>query len=173
MIPYTLDGKTLVKVRVNFSKETRNIDKYIMERNGLYGQNMKGRIETIFSSRNLDNNCDTIARQLYPYSEQVISLLDASEYHHAIDLFLEILDSLTRHFVEDEHYTYFDDMYSPDYPCQYMLENILKKVSEGLLPKEELEYLNEGMMKLEQAESYTDYGYPYALSLWKSFMRKK
>lgn len=144
-----------------------------MERNGLYGQNMKGRIETIFSLRNLDNDCDTIARQLYPYSEQVKSLLDASEYRHAIDLFLEILDSLTRHFVEDEHYTYFDDMYSPDYPCQYMLENILKKVSEGLLPNEELEYLNEGMMKLEQAESYTDYGYPYALSLWKTFMRKK
>lgn len=158
---------------MNFSKETRNIDKYIMERNGLYSQNMKGRIETIFSLRNLDNDCDTIARQLYPYSEQVKSLLDASEYRHAIDLFLEILDSLTRHFVEDEHYTYFDDMYSPDYPCQYMLENILKKVSEGLLPKEELEYLNEGMMKLEQAESYTDYGYPYALSLWKTFMRKK
>lgn len=144
-----------------------------MERNGLYGQNMKGRIETIFSLRNLDNDCDTIARQLYPYSEQIKSLLDASEYRQAIDLFLEILDSLTRHFVEDEHYTYFDDMYSPDYPCQYMLENILKKVSEGLLPKEELEYLNEGMMKLEQAESYTDYGYPYALSLWRTFMRKK
>lgn len=158
---------------MNFSKETRNIDKYIMERNGLYSQNVKDRIETIFSLRNLDNDCDTIARQLYPYSEQVKSLLDASEYRHAIDLFLEILDSLTRHFVEDEHYTYFDDMYSPDYPCQYMLENILKKVSEGLLPKEELEYLNEGMMKLEQAESYTDYGYPYALSLWRTFMRKK
>lgn len=158
---------------MNFSKVTQNIYKYIMERNGLYGQNMKGRIETIFSLRNLDNDCDTIARQLYPYSEQVKSLLDASEYRHAIDLFLEILDSLTRHFVEDEHYTYFDDMYSPDYPCQYMLENILKKVSEGLLPNEELEYLNEGMMKLEQAESYTDYGYPYVLSLWKTFMRKK
>lgn len=158
---------------MNFSKETRNIDKYIMERNGLYSQNVKDRIETIFSLRNLDNDCDTIARQLYPYSEQIKSLLDASEYRQAIDLFLEILDSLTRHFVEDEHYTYFDDMYSPDYPCQYMLENILKKVSEGLLPNEELEYLNEGMMKLEQAESYTDYGYPYALSLWKTFMRKK
>lgn len=144
-----------------------------MERNGLYSQNVKDRIETIFSLRNLDNDCDTIARQLYPYSEQIKSLLDASEYRQAIDLFLEILDSLTRHFVEDEHYTYFDDMYSPDYPCQYMLENILKKVSEGLLPNEELEYLNEGMMKLEQAESYTDYGYPYALSLWKTFMRKK
>nr|WP_302828653.1 ATP-binding protein [uncultured Bacteroides sp.] len=31
LIPYRLNGKKLVKVGVNFSKETRNIDKYIME----------------------------------------------------------------------------------------------------------------------------------------------
>lgn len=31
LIPYTLDGKRLVKVGVNFSKETRNVDKYIVE----------------------------------------------------------------------------------------------------------------------------------------------
>ncbi len=30
LIPYTLDGKRLVKVGVNFSKETRNVDKYIV-----------------------------------------------------------------------------------------------------------------------------------------------
>lgn len=31
LIPYALDGKRLVKVGVNFSKETRNVDKYIVE----------------------------------------------------------------------------------------------------------------------------------------------
>lgn len=30
LIPYTLDGKKLVKVGVGFSKETRNIDEYIV-----------------------------------------------------------------------------------------------------------------------------------------------
>ena len=30
LIPYTLDGRKLVKVGVNFSKETRNIDEYIV-----------------------------------------------------------------------------------------------------------------------------------------------
>ena len=30
LIPYMLDGKRLVKVGVNFSKETRNIDEYII-----------------------------------------------------------------------------------------------------------------------------------------------
>ena len=31
LIPYTLEGKRLIKVGVNFSKETRNLDKYIVE----------------------------------------------------------------------------------------------------------------------------------------------
>lgn len=31
LIPYTLEGKRLVKVGVNFSKETRNVDKYIVK----------------------------------------------------------------------------------------------------------------------------------------------
>lgn len=34
LIPYTLDGKKLVKVGVNFSKETRNVDQYIVEYDG-------------------------------------------------------------------------------------------------------------------------------------------
>lgn len=33
LIPYTLDGRALVKVGVNFSKETRNIDEYIVKQN--------------------------------------------------------------------------------------------------------------------------------------------
>ena len=31
LIPYVLDGRRLVKVGVNFSKETRNVEKYIVE----------------------------------------------------------------------------------------------------------------------------------------------
>ena len=31
LIPYALDGRKLVKVGVNFSKETRNVDRYIVE----------------------------------------------------------------------------------------------------------------------------------------------
>lgn len=31
LLPYILDGRKLVKVGVNFSKETRNVDKYIIE----------------------------------------------------------------------------------------------------------------------------------------------
>ena len=31
LIPYRLDGRRLVKIGVNFSKETRNIEQYLVE----------------------------------------------------------------------------------------------------------------------------------------------
>lgn len=34
LIPYTLDGKRLVKVGVNFSKEIWNMDRYIVKKCG-------------------------------------------------------------------------------------------------------------------------------------------
>ena len=33
---------------------------------------------------------------------------------------------MCEHFVEDEHYCYFDDMYSPEYTMQWIYEAIQK-----------------------------------------------
>lgn len=33
---------------------------------------------------------------------------------------------MVNHFVEDEHYFYFDDMYSPEYSLQWIYEDIMK-----------------------------------------------
>lgn len=74
---------------------------------------LKAEIEAIFSERNIDEDCDTIARLLSPYRKLVNSSLSQGNYADAVIVLLEILKSLTYHFVEDEHYNYFDDMYSP------------------------------------------------------------
>lgn len=42
-------------------------------------------------------------------------MLIKKNYAEAVNLFLQILDSMASHYVVDEHYTYFDDMYSPEY----------------------------------------------------------
>ena len=83
--------------------------------------NGKNKIEAVFSERNIDEDCDTIARLLSPYREVVRELLIQGNYAEAVTILLEVLESLTYHFVEDEHYNYFDDMYSPDYVCQDMM----------------------------------------------------
>ena len=41
--------------------------------------------------------------------------LDAGLYKQAVTMYLQLLKSMTKHFVEDEHYCYFDDMYSSEY----------------------------------------------------------
>ena len=127
---------------------------------------LKAEIEAIFSERNIDEDCDTIASLLSPYQELVSSSLSQGRYAEAVTILLEVLESLTYHFVEDEHYKYFDDMYSPDYVCQEMMEAVISAIKNGNFPDAELQQLKEGIEKLKHTEAYEDYGVPYALDAW-------
>ena len=127
----------------------------------------KTEIEVVFSKHNIDEDCDTIARLLSPYRKTVNELLSHGKYAEAVTILLEVLESLTYHFVEDEHYDYFDNMYSPDYVCKDMMEAVVDAIKSGNFPDEELQRLKEGMEKLKYAEAYEDYGVPYALNIWR------
>lgn len=127
---------------------------------------LKAEIEAIFSERNIDEDCDTIARLLSSYRKTIRESLSQGNYTEAITTLLEIFESLTYHFVEDEHYNYFDDMYSPDYVCQEMMEAVISAIKNGNFPDAELQQLKEGIEKLKHTEAYEDYGVPYALDAW-------
>ena len=73
---------------------------------------LKAEIEAVFNKRNIDEDCDTIASLLSPYRKMVRESLSQGNYADAVTILLEVLESLTYHFVEDEHYNYFADMYS-------------------------------------------------------------
>ena len=134
--------------------------------------NGKNKIEAIFSERNIDEDCDTIARLLSPYREIVRESLSKGYYAEAVTILLEVLESLTYHFVEDEHYNYFDDMYSPDYVCQDMMEAVIDAIKGGKFSNEELQRLKDVLEKLKHTEAYEDYGVPYALDVWEKFENK-
>ena len=129
--------------------------------------NGKNKIEAIFSKRNIDEDCDTIARLLSPYRKMIRESLNQGSYAEAATILLEVLESLTHHFVQDEHYNYFDDMYSPDYVCQDMMEAIISSIKNGDFPAAELQRLKDGMEKLKHTEAYEDYGVPFALNIWE------
>ena len=128
---------------------------------------LKAEIETVFNKRNIDEDCDTIANLLAPYQKAVRESLSQDNYAEAVTIQLEILESLTYHFVEDEHYNYFDDMYSPGYVCQDMMEAITSSIKSGNFSAAELQRLKNGLGKLMQTEAYENYGVPYALDLWE------
>ena len=133
--------------------------------------NGKNKIEAIFSERNIDEDCDTIARLLSPYREVVRESLIQGNYAEAVTILLEVLESLTHHFVQDEHYNYFDDMYSPDYVCQDMMEATINGIKNGNFLAAELQRLKDGLEKLKHTEAYKDYSVPYVLDVWEKFQR--
>lgn len=134
---------------------------------------LKTEIEAIFSECNIDNDCDTIASLLSPYWKTVRESLSQGNYAEAVTILPEVLERLTYHFVEDEHYDYFDDMYSPDYVCLDMMKAVIEAVKGGNFPNEELVQLKNGLNKLKHTEAYEDYGVPYALNVWEKFERRK
>lgn len=134
---------------------------------------LKVEIEAVFSKQNLDEDCDTIARLLSPYRKMVNESISQCNYSNAVTVLLEVLESLTFHFVEDKHYNYFDDMYSPDYVCQDMMKTIIDAIKNGNFPAEELQRLKNGFRKLKYTEAYEDYGVPFALHLWEIFESSK
>lgn len=100
---------------------------------------LKAEIEAIFNESNIDKDCETIASLLSPYRKAVRELLSQGNYAETVTILTRIFESFTYHFVEDEHYDYFDDMYSPDYVCQDMMEAIINAIKSGNFPAAELQ----------------------------------
>ena len=71
-------------------------------------------------------NCDRIASLMNVEADFIKEALDAELYKQAVTMYLQLLKSMWKHFVEDEHYCYFDDMYSPEYTMQWIYESIRK-----------------------------------------------
>lgn len=88
--------------------------------------------------------------------EFIKEALDAGLYKHAVTMYLQLLKSMTEHFVEDEHYCYFDDMYSMEYTMQWIYEAIQKHNIDA----DSLALQEEGHKEILQSECYEDYGYP-------------
>ena len=118
---------------------------------------LKEKIEAVFNPSNIDDDCDKIAGLLAPNKVQIGELLDKREYHEAFTLFYEILESLSYHFIKDERYCHFDDMYSPDYTCGDMLDAIVKKVKDGVVAESDLKYLAETMDQVFQQSAAKEF----------------
>ena len=115
----------------------------------------------IFPACNLDPDCDTIGRLLYDYGEKfILSALEDGEYANAVWNYLRMLDSLTKHFIADEHWCWFDDFYSPDYIVSQIWDRFIPHIRSGALAGECLEELEVGLAEIEASEAYQEYHMP-------------
>lgn len=117
--------------------------------------------EDVFISRNLDWECETIGQLLFTYGEKFIEpALADGMYSFAVQRYLQMLDSLTAHFVSDEHWTYYDDLYFPNHAVSYIWEQFVPHIRSGKLTGEDLKTLEDGLALITQTEAYQNYGIP-------------
>ena len=111
--------------------------------------------DEIFIPRNLDSDCDTIGNLLERFGEKfILSALEDAQYSIAVDNYLQMLDSLTEHFIADEHWCWFDDFYSPDYTVSRIWDEFIPHMRSGALAGEPLAELESGLKLIEQTEAY-------------------
>ena len=124
--------------------------------------------EEIFTLRNLGPDCDIIDGLLERFGEKfILSVLEDGERYPdgpgmtiAVEYYLQMLDSLTAHFIADEHWTWFDDMYSPDYAVSHIWNAFVPHIRSGALAGEPLAEPEAGLKQIEQSEAYQNYCYP-------------
>lgn len=117
--------------------------------------------EEIFVPRNIGLDCDTIGRLLYDYCENyIMPALEAGEYAIAVGNYLRMLDSLTKHFIADEHWCWFDDFYSPDYTVSRIWDMFVPHIRSGVLYGECLEELEAGLAEIKASKAYQEYHVP-------------
>lgn len=117
-------------------------------------------IEHILSIKNIDQDCDKIAKLMLPFQKQISSDLSSGENIPAIELFLQLLSSIAKHFVEDEHWCYFDDYYSPDNLCMNVFESFKEAINAGKFLPEEVKMLCGGLQEIAGMEAVQNYCYP-------------
>ena len=114
------------------------------------------RYEMIFDSKNIDQDCDKIAGLMSVEVDFIKEALDAGLYKQGVTMYLQLLKSMCDHFVVDEHYCYFDDMYSPEYTMLW----IYKEIQKHGIDAESRALLEDGHNEILKSECYEDYGYP-------------
>lgn len=114
----------------------------------------------IFNSRNIGWDCDQIWHLMLEENKRIERLAEQGDYQEAALRFMQMTKSMCRHFVEDEHYNYFDDMYSPEYAIDDLIDLFAGLDKAGKLPVETKEYLEKAWQEIKETECYQDYGLP-------------
>ena len=116
--------------------------------------------QCIFNRRNVDWDCYSIWQLMLEENKNIETLLAAGEYQTGALRFLQLTKSMCRHFVMDRHWECFDDMYSPEYAIEDLVETFEKLAKEGRLPEEVKRYIHEAWKEIEETECCADYGVP-------------
>ena len=112
----------------------------------------------IFARSNVGWECDLISFLMHDENERIKALANRGEYQEAALRFMQLAKSMCSHFISDEHYCYFDDLYSPEYAIGYLVDFFNELANEGKLPDETKEYLKKAWQEIMESECHQSYG---------------
>lgn len=97
--------------------------------------------EEMFRNEMVTWECGLIALDMDQEFEDLKEACDLGLYDVAVKLFLSLTMSLCKHFIEDEHWQWFDDFYEPEYVVMRMYHYLDHLRKEGKMPEDGSESL--------------------------------
>jgi hypothetical protein len=115
----------------------------------------------IFNVDFIGEDGDLLDFKISPEVERITAMLShRDEQSQAALLTMQLIKSLCRHFIMDEHYCYFDDMYVPDYTIGNLIKKLNEMYKNNELSPDVISYLHQAWQEILQTECKSSYGVP-------------
>lgn len=108
-------------------------------------------------------DCDFIAVLMESVERKIHELCDNKQFAEAALKLMQLTKSMCRHFVSDEHYNYFDDLYAPEYVINDLVRYFNDLIHHGILPDDVKSFLKSASVEIMESEAAREYGVPRKL----------
>ena len=108
-------------------------------------------------------DCDYIAALMADEERRIHSLCENKQYAEGALRLMQLVKSMCRHFVSDEHYNYFDDLYVPEYVINDLVRYFNELIQKGVVPDEVRSFLRSSSEEIMSSEAAKEYGIPRRL----------
>lgn len=88
-----------------------------------------------FNRCNVTWDLTIIDIQVSREAKLIKTLAEIGDYITAATNFLQLTKSMCKHFIEDEHYNYFDDLYAPEYTIHDLVDYFNRLITQGKFPE--------------------------------------
>jgi hypothetical protein len=115
----------------------------------------------IFNVDFIGEDGDLLDFKILPEVERITAMLShRDEQSRAALLTMQLIKSLCRHYIMDEHYCYFDDVYVPDYTIGDLIKKLNEMYKNNELSPDVISYLHQAWQEILQTECKSSYGVP-------------
>lgn len=105
-------------------------------------------------------DCDFIAVLMESEERKIHELCDNKQFAEAALKLMQLTKSMCRHFVSDEHYNYFDDLYAPEYVVNDLVRFFNDLIHRGIIPDDVTSFLKSASVEIMESEAAREYGVP-------------